>query len=61
VELGQLQQVAGDSAAGGVDAGVLPPPRQEQHLFELHVQAVLATQTTGHGDPDPHHTIWRAG
>jgi hypothetical protein len=38
----------------------LPPPGEEQHLFEFHVQAALATRTTGHGDPDPHHTIWRA-
>jgi hypothetical protein len=38
----------------------LPPPGEEQHLFEFGVQAALLTQTTGHGDPEPQHTIWRA-
>jgi hypothetical protein len=36
-----------------------PPPGAEQHLFEFGVQATMLTRTTGHGDPDPHHTIWR--
>lgn len=38
----------------------LPPPGAEQHLFEFHVQAAMLTRTTGHGDPDPQHAIWRA-
>lgn len=37
----------------------LPPPGEEQHLFEFHVQAAMLTRTTGHGDPEPRHTIWR--
>jgi hypothetical protein len=37
-----------------------PPPGEEQHLFEFQVQAAMLTQTTGHGDPAPRHTIWRA-
>jgi hypothetical protein len=39
----------------------VPPPGEEQQLFEFHVQAALVTRTTGHGDPDPQHTSWRAG
>jgi hypothetical protein len=38
----------------------LPPPGEEQHLFEFQVQTAMLTQTTGHGDPAPRHTIWRA-
>ena len=38
----------------------LPPPGQEQHLFEFQLQMAMLTRTTGHGDPHPRHTIWRA-
>jgi len=39
---------------------VLPSPGEEQHLFEFQVHAAMLTRTTGHGDPSPQHTIWRA-
>jgi hypothetical protein len=35
-------------------------PGEEQHLFEFQVQAAMLTRTTGHGDPQPQHSIWRA-
>jgi hypothetical protein len=38
----------------------LPPPGEEQHLFEFGVRTAMLTRTTGHGDPEPQHTIWRA-
>jgi hypothetical protein len=38
----------------------VPPPGEEQHLFEFQVQAAMLTRTTGHGDPQPQHTIWRS-
>lgn len=38
----------------------MPPPGAEQHLFEFHLDAAMLTRTTGHGDPAPQHTIWRA-
>ncbi len=38
----------------------LPPPGEKQHLFEFQVQTAMLTRTTGHGDPEPQHTIWRA-
>ncbi len=38
----------------------VPPPDEEQHLFEFQVQAAMLTRTTGHGDPRPQHTIWRS-
>src|SRR5215467_1315394 len=37
----------------------VPPPGEEQHLFEFHVHAAMLTRTSGHGDPEPQHTIWR--
>jgi hypothetical protein len=50
------EQFAGERADFAV-----PPPGEEQHLFEFHVEAAMLTRTTGHGDPAPQHTIWRAG
>lgn len=38
----------------------VPSPGNEQQLFEFGVQAAMLTRTTGHGDPEPRHTIWRA-
>lgn len=38
----------------------VPPPGAEQHLFEFHLEAAMLTRTTGHGDPAPQHSIWRA-
>jgi hypothetical protein len=32
----------------------------DQTLFELTVDRVLLTRTTGHGDPKPQHTVWHA-
>ena len=49
------QQFATERAAFGA-----PPPGGDQHLFEFHLQTAMVTQTTGHGDPEPRHTIWRA-
>jgi hypothetical protein len=41
-------------------ASALPPPGAEQHLFAFELQAAMLSRTTGHGDPEPRHTIWRA-
>jgi hypothetical protein len=38
-----------------------PPPRfDEQLLFEFLIDGCLLTRTTGHGDPGPVHTVWKA-
>lgn len=37
-----------------------PPQSEEQQLFEFFIQACLYTKTSGHGDWNPRHTIWRA-
>jgi len=29
-------------------------------LFAFDIESCLLTQTTGHGDPSPRHTVWRA-
>ena len=39
---------------------VVPPPGDDQTLVELDIDTVLLTRTTGHGDPDPQHTVWKA-
>jgi hypothetical protein len=31
-----------------------------QMIFELLFESALLTRTTGHGDPTPKHTVWRA-
>ena len=38
-----------------------PPGFDEQDVLEFHIERCLLTRTTGHGDPEPQHTIWRAG
>jgi hypothetical protein len=38
----------------------VPAPGEDQELFEFAVQTAMLTRTTGHGDPQPNHTIWRA-
>lgn len=48
------KQFADERSAVGV-----PLPAEDHHLFEFRVQAAMVTRTTGHGDPEPRHTIWR--
>ena len=36
------------------------PPSDDHALVELDIDTVLLTRTTGHGDPDPQHTVWKA-
>jgi hypothetical protein len=31
-----------------------------QEVFAFDVERVMLTRTTGHGDPSPRHTVWRA-
>lgn len=38
-----------------------PPEASRTELFELLIERCLLTRTTGHGDWNPQHTIWRAG
>ena len=37
-----------------------PPGFQAQHLFEFFLESCLWAVTSGHGDWQPRHTIWRA-
>ena len=37
---------------------VAPPPDADE-LFEFMIETCLLTRTTGHGDPNPVHTVWR--
>lgn len=37
-----------------------PPGLEDQHVFALDIESVLLTRTTGHGDPAPQHTVWKA-
>jgi hypothetical protein len=36
-----------------------PPEAQRSRLFEFFIETCLVTRTTGHGDWNPQHTIWR--
>lgn len=38
--------------------GTPPDTRPADELFELDIERVLLTRTTGHGDWEPQHTIW---
>jgi hypothetical protein len=37
-----------------------PADFDEQELFAFDIQTCLVTATTGHGDPAPKHSVWRA-
>lgn len=37
-----------------------PGWHREEWLFELMVERALLTRTSGHGDPDPQHSVWTA-
>lgn len=37
-----------------------PPQHGANKLFELFIDTCLLTRTTGHGDWNPQHTIWKA-
>jgi hypothetical protein len=37
-----------------------PPGFDQEQLFEVRIERCLATKTTGYGDYEPQHTIWRA-
>jgi len=39
---------------------IAPESLADQVLFRLEVERCLVTTTTGHGDPAPHHEVWRA-
>ncbi|HEY7268862.1 MAG TPA: pyridoxamine 5'-phosphate oxidase family protein [Dehalococcoidia bacterium] len=36
------------------------PNFDEQRLFEFLIETAMLTRTSGHGDPSPVHTIWKA-
>jgi len=36
------------------------PPADDDALFEFALDSCLLTRTTGHGDPRPQHSVWRA-
>jgi hypothetical protein len=56
----QIRDQLAQQFAAERSESALPPPGQEQHLFEFQMHAAMLTRTTGHGDPEPQHTIWRA-
>jgi len=41
-------------------AQAIPAPEADHALVELDLDTVLLTRTTGHGDFDPQHTVWKA-
>ena len=44
------------------ERGMSEPPAEiaSWELFSFDIESVLLTRTTGHGDPSPKHTVWRA-
>jgi hypothetical protein len=51
---------AGLCAAYTAERPALALALEEQTIVEFLIHSCLLTRTTGHGDPNPHHTIWRA-
>ncbi len=48
-------QFVAERAAFGV-----PRPSASDALFRFDIVSCLLTRTSGHGDPNPNHTVWRA-
>lgn len=53
------KQLCGQFAAERAALGVGEPPAHDE-VFEFHLDTLMLTRTTGHGDPSPVHTVWRA-
>jgi hypothetical protein len=66
--MGSVREVANDGRRHELSdvfvheraALAVPAPRDDEIAFELLVDSCLLTRTTGHGDPNPVHQIWRA-
>jgi hypothetical protein len=37
----------------------VPAPSSQEIAFEMLVDSCLLTRTSGHGDPNPIHRVWR--
>ncbi len=35
------------------------PGSEDEQFFEFLIETCLLTRTTGHGDYDPKHTVWK--
>lgn len=60
VEVDEVRQVLGEQfVSERSQFGVAFPPAEDV-LFEFDIERCLLTKTTGHGDPNPRHTVWQA-
>jgi hypothetical protein len=50
------------TAIYGAERGWVETPAEfaDEQLFEFFVDTCLLTRTTGHGDPNAQHTVWKA-
>ena len=65
------ERPSADVRAAVIDAFLHEPGRQgppldashftDQTVVEFLVETCLLTRTSGHGDPSPRHTVWKAG
>jgi hypothetical protein len=59
-DAGVRHQLAVQFVAERARLGVAEPG-EDDVLFEFFLSSCLLTRTTGHGDPDPVHEVWRDG
>lgn len=57
---GALRAAVAEQFVGERTVVSVPPPDDDHALVEFGIATVLLTRTSGHGDPDPQHTIWKA-
>ena len=60
VDDGETRARLGDLFASERRSIGVPAPPEEDLLFSFGIESCLLTRTTGHGDPRPDHTVWRA-
>jgi hypothetical protein len=56
---GALRRVLSDQFVAERSQFHVPPPAEADALFGFEFDRCLVTRTTGHGDPEPSHTVWR--
>jgi hypothetical protein len=61
VEAPALRRVLAELFVAERSAIGVPAPGADQELFDFDLERCLLTRTTGHGDPNPRHTVWRTG
>lgn len=60
IDDGRLRSVVAELFVSERRAFGVPAPAEDDLLFRFNIATALMTRTSGHGDPNPAHTVWRS-